>query len=127
MYRWHTGYPGGLKSRTANELWERKPDQVLRKAIVGMLKKNNLRHQSIEPRLKVYTGPTHPHTAQLGTLVTDDDTTTTATTAQSLPRHPRSHAKQILFDNLPYTQEITVQGAAGASSRSTRDESSSSS
>ncbi|KAL3936732.1 MAG: hypothetical protein SGARI_002428 [Bacillariaceae sp.] len=65
QYRWHTGYPGGLKSRTADQMMERKPTEVLKKAVLGMLKRNNLRHQSIEPRLRIYVGEDHPHTAQL--------------------------------------------------------------
>jgi Ribosomal protein L13 len=44
---------------------DRNPTQILRKAIFGMLRKNKLRHGYIEPRLKIYTGATHPHTAQL--------------------------------------------------------------
>jgi hypothetical protein len=44
---------------------EKNPTKILRKAILGMLPRNNLRHGYIEPRLYIYTGPTHPHTAQL--------------------------------------------------------------
>jgi hypothetical protein len=44
---------------------ERNPTKILRKAIFGMLKRTNLRHQAMEPRLFLYTGPHHPHTAQL--------------------------------------------------------------
>lgn len=65
LYRWHTGYPGGLKQRTAKQMREKHPDRILRKAILGMLPRNNLRHGYIEPRLKIYNGPTHPHIAQL--------------------------------------------------------------
>lgn len=43
MYRWHTGYPGGLKERTAKEMYAKKPDAILREAVLGMLPKNNLR------------------------------------------------------------------------------------
>lgn len=43
LYRWHTGYPGGLKERTAKEHFARKPDAILREAVLGMLPKNNLR------------------------------------------------------------------------------------
>lgn len=43
MYRWHTGYPGGLKERTAKEMFAKKPDSILREAVLGMLPKNNLR------------------------------------------------------------------------------------
>ena len=65
LYRWHTGYPGGLKQRRAEEMLERKPEEILKKAVLGMLKRTNLRHQSIEPRLRIYVGANHPHTAQL--------------------------------------------------------------
>ena len=69
MYRWHTGYPGGLKQRSAKDMLERKPTYILRKAILGMLYRNNLRNSYIEPRLKIYAGADHPHTAQLPTGV----------------------------------------------------------
>mmetsp|Transcript_21621 Transcript_21621/g.45489 ORF Transcript_21621/g.45489 Transcript_21621/m.45489 type:complete len:174 (-) Transcript_21621:137-658(-) len=65
LYRWHTGYPGGLKQRPAKDMLQRAPDRVLRKAILGMLYRNNLRHGYMEPRLKIYAGSEHPHTAQL--------------------------------------------------------------
>jgi len=44
---------------------ERKPTDVLRKAVLGMLRRTNLRHKYIEPRLRIYAGPEHPHIAQL--------------------------------------------------------------
>jgi Ribosomal protein L13 len=44
---------------------ERNPTQILKKAVIGMLRKNKLRHGYIEPRLKIYAGAEHPHTAQL--------------------------------------------------------------
>lgn len=44
---------------------EKAPDRILRKAILGMLSRTNLRHKYIEPRLKIYAGNEHPHTAQL--------------------------------------------------------------
>lgn len=65
LYRWHTGYPGGLKERTAKEMLDRNPLKILRKAVMGMLRKNRLRHQSIKKRFFVYKGPDHPHTAEL--------------------------------------------------------------
>merc|ERR1719232_417836 len=65
LYRWHTGYPGGLKERPANEMLSRRPTEVLRRAILGMLNRNNLRGSYIEKRLKVYTGSSHPHLRQL--------------------------------------------------------------
>ena len=65
LYRWHTGYPGGLKQRKAKDMLERRPEEILRKAILGMLSRTRLRHGYIEPRLKIYAGPKHPHSAQL--------------------------------------------------------------
>lgn len=44
---------------------EKKPEAVLKKAIIGMLSRNNLRHGYVEPRLKIYSGSAHPHTSQL--------------------------------------------------------------
>lgn len=65
LYRWHTGYPGGLKERSAERMLERNPVKILRKAVLGMLRRNKLRHGFMEPRLKIYAKPTHPHSAQL--------------------------------------------------------------
>lgn len=65
LYRWHTGYPGGLKERRAVDMLQRNPAEILRKAVLGMLKRTNLRQQAMEPRLKIYTGPDHPHSPQL--------------------------------------------------------------
>ena len=59
----HSGYPGGLRSRTIGDLMEKHPDRVVEKAIVGMLPKNKLSRQ-IKRKLHVYAGPQHPHTAQ---------------------------------------------------------------
>lgn len=77
LYRWHTGYPGGLKQRRAEDMLERKPEQILKKAILGMLSRTKLRHRFIEPRLKIYSGSVHPHSSQLPDLV------------DPLPSHPR--------------------------------------
>ena len=62
VYR-HSGYPGGLKSQTYANLLEVKPADAVRKSVRGMLPKNRLGRQMIK-KLKVYTGPNHPHTAQ---------------------------------------------------------------
>jgi large subunit ribosomal protein L13 len=62
VYR-HSGYPGGLKTRTIGELMEKHPDRVVEKAIIGMLPKNKLARQ-IKRKLHVYAGPQHPHSAQ---------------------------------------------------------------
>jgi large subunit ribosomal protein L13 len=62
VYR-HSGYPGGLRSQTYANLLEVKPTDAVRKSVRGMLPKNRLGRQMIK-KLKVYTGPNHPHTAQ---------------------------------------------------------------
>ena len=63
MYRRHSGYPGGLRERTLAEQLERRPTEVIRKAVKGMLPKNKLASAQIR-KLKVYAGPDHPHAAQ---------------------------------------------------------------
>jgi large subunit ribosomal protein L13 len=59
----HSGYPGGLRSRTLREQLERRPTEVLRIAVRGMLPKNRLARQQLT-KLKIYAGPEHPHSAQ---------------------------------------------------------------
>ena len=62
-YYRHSGYPGGLRSRTLGEMLERRPEEVIRKAVRGMLPRNRLGRAQLT-KLKVYAGPDHPHAAQ---------------------------------------------------------------
>ena len=62
-YYRHSGYPGGLRSRTLREQLERRPTEVLRKAVKGMLPRNRLARAQLT-KLKIYAGPDHPHEAQ---------------------------------------------------------------
>lgn len=62
-YYSHSGYPGGLKEKTLKEMLARKPEEVIRKAVWGMIPKNRL-GRKIYKKLKVYRGPEHPHQAQ---------------------------------------------------------------
>ncbi len=62
-YYSHSGYPGGLKEKTLKELLEKKPEEVIRKAVWGMIPKNKL-GRAVHKKLKVYKGPDHPHQAQ---------------------------------------------------------------
>jgi large subunit ribosomal protein L13 len=62
-YYRHSGYPGGLRSRTLREQLDRRPEEVIRTAVRGMLPKNRLARQQIN-KLKVYAGPDHPHAPQ---------------------------------------------------------------
>ena len=63
IYYRHSGYPGGLRERTLAEQLKRRPEEVIRKAVKGMLPKNKLASAQIR-KLKVYAGPDHPHSAQ---------------------------------------------------------------
>lgn len=63
MYYHHSGYIGGLKEKTAKELLEKKPEELLKSAVKGMLTKNTLGRQQFS-KLKVYAGSDHPHAAQ---------------------------------------------------------------
>ena len=63
MYYSHSGYPGGIKSINAGKLLEKKPEEIIRKAVKGMLPKNKLARHMLS-KLKVYSGPEHPHKAQ---------------------------------------------------------------
>jgi large subunit ribosomal protein L13 len=62
-YYRHSGYPGGLRSRTLRDQLERRPTEVLRVAVKGMLPKNRLARRQLT-KLKIYAGPEHPHAAQ---------------------------------------------------------------
>jgi large subunit ribosomal protein L13 len=62
-YYRHSGYPGGLRSRSLREQLDRQPTEVLRKAVKGMLPRNRLSRAQIT-KLKIYAGPEHPHEAQ---------------------------------------------------------------
>jgi large subunit ribosomal protein L13 len=63
LYHRHSGYPGGLRTRTLADMLERRPEEVIRKAVKGMLPRNRLARQQLR-KLKVYAGPDHPHAAQ---------------------------------------------------------------
>jgi large subunit ribosomal protein L13 len=63
LYYRHSGYPGGLRKRTLREELERRPTEVLRKAVRGMLPRTRLGRAQLT-KLKIYAGPDHPHDAQ---------------------------------------------------------------
>ena len=63
MYRYHTGYAGGLKETTYRNLMNNKPEKALEVAVKGMLPKNSLGRQMFK-KLKVYAGAEHEHAAQ---------------------------------------------------------------
>ena len=63
IYHHHTGYPGGIKSITFDKLIDKAPEQVIEKAVKGMMPKNKL-SRSMLSKLKIYAGSAHPHSAQ---------------------------------------------------------------
>ncbi len=63
MYRWHSGYPSGLKERSLEWMLQHHPERVIYLAVKRMLPKNKLRKRRLK-RLKVYASDTHPHIAQ---------------------------------------------------------------
>jgi large subunit ribosomal protein L13 len=63
LYRRHSGYPMGYKEETLGHLLARRPEEVIRRAVKGMLQHNRLGTQQLR-KLKVYAGPEHPHEAQ---------------------------------------------------------------
>lgn len=63
MYYRHSGYPGGIKSRSLRQMREKDPEQIIQRAVKGMLPRTPLGRQ-IAKKLKVYRGNEHPHTAQ---------------------------------------------------------------
>jgi len=64
IYYNHSGYTGGLKETTAGELLAKKPEDLIKRAVKGMLPKNKLARAMLS-KLKIYAGPSHPHAAQL--------------------------------------------------------------
>jgi len=63
VYRRHSGYPGGMKETSYEQMHARKPTEILRKAVYGMMPKTRLARKQFK-KLKIYAGPEHPHAAQ---------------------------------------------------------------
>ena len=63
VYRRHSGYPGGMKETGYEQMLARKPTEILRKAVYGMMPKTRLARKQFK-KLKIYAGPEHPHSAQ---------------------------------------------------------------
>ena len=63
LYYRHSGFPGGLRTRTFEEMMARRPEEIIRLAVKGMLPRTRLGRAQLR-KLKVYAGPEHPHVAQ---------------------------------------------------------------
>jgi len=72
IYYRHSGYMGGLKETSARQMLKKKPEEVLRHAVRGMLPKNSLGRNQLK-KLKIYTGAEHPHEAQQPVPLTWED------------------------------------------------------
>jgi len=70
LYRRHSGYIGGLKTTTAKEMLEKSPEEILRKAVWGMMKHHRLAARQLK-KLKIYAGPTHLHAVQFPQALPD--------------------------------------------------------
>ena len=68
VYRWHTGYIGGLREVSAGTMLRSHPDRVIEWAVEGMLPKNRL-GRAMAKKLRVYRGADHPHAAQQPTVL----------------------------------------------------------
>ena len=76
FYYSHSGYPGGLKTTSLEKMQETHPTEIIERAIKGMLPHNRLGAQMLK-KLRVYTGESHPHQAQVGAVAAADKETTT--------------------------------------------------
>jgi large subunit ribosomal protein L13 len=63
LYHRHSGYPGGLRTRTFQDMIDRRPEEIIRLSVKGMMPRNRLARKQLT-KLKVYAGPEHPHVAQ---------------------------------------------------------------
>ena len=72
MYYHHSGYPGGLKSVSLEKMMQTHPNRVIEHAVKGMLPRNKL-NAGMMKRIKVYSGDSHPHTAQIGSAAADTE------------------------------------------------------
>jgi large subunit ribosomal protein L13 len=70
MYYRHSGYPGGLKSVSLEKMMQTHPNRVIEHAVRGMLPRNKL-NAGMMKRFKVYSGDSHPHSGQVGSVMTD--------------------------------------------------------
>ena len=112
IYYRHSGYPGGIRKRTLREQLERRPTEVLRKAVKGMLPRNRLGRAQIT-KLKIYAGPEHPHEAQapqpleVESLMSEHRAVPRHRQAEDVgrARHPQARRRQ-LVDQRPHARGL---------------------
>ncbi len=119
-YSRHSGYPGGYREETLGHLLERRPEEVIRRAVKGMLPRNKLGVQQLR-KLKIYAGTAHPHEAQMpqvlpGTQLTFDP----AQMKPAAPPKPAPVAKATEPVAEPEIEETQVAAAAEAEATETQ-------
>src|SRR5688572_8810536 len=87
-YSRHSGYPGGFREETLNHLLERRPEEVIRRAVKGMLPRNKLGVQQLR-KLKVYAGTVHPHEAQMPQVLPGTELTFDPADMKPAPKPPK--------------------------------------
>lgn len=94
IYYRHSGYPGGIKARNAGEILEKKPSELIRLAVSGMLPKNRTRKHLLT-KLRIYAGAEHPHAAQQPTAIglNDKEVTAQVSPKQAAPKTEAKPAK----------------------------------
>ena len=93
VYARHSGYPGGFRSETLGDLLERRPEEVIRRAVKGMLPRNRLGVQQLR-KLKVYAAAEHPHEAQQPAVVADA-ADALASAAVAVPAAPAAKPQKV--------------------------------
>lgn len=100
LYRWHTGFPGGLKARPAWMQLQRNPVKLVRDTVTGMLPKNNLRKHGWMKKLRVYEGEEHPHV----------DAVAACDASAAYLAHCAPSSKKLLVDKqpIPFVTDVAV-------------------
>ena len=115
VYSRHSGYPGGLRQETLGHLLERRPEEVIRRAVKGMLPRNKLGVQQLR-KLKIYAGGEHPHEAQMPAPMPGVKQTaaaqahaTEATAADTKPEEPTPEVETTAAAETPAQEAAPVE------------------
>jgi large subunit ribosomal protein L13 len=112
-YSRHSGYPGGYREETLNHLLERRPEEVIRRAVKGMLPRNKLGVQQLR-KLKVYAGTVHPHEAQMPQVLPGTTLTFDAADMKPAPKPKAAPAPKVEPAPEPEIEETQVAAEAEA-------------
>jgi large subunit ribosomal protein L13 len=112
-YSRHSGYPGGYREETLNHLLERRPEEVIRRAVKGMLPRNKLGVQQLR-KLKVYAGTIHPHEAQMPQVLPGTTLTFDPADMKPAPKPKATPAPKVEPAPEPEVEETPVAAEAEA-------------